>query len=149
MNISFPAGALMILDAASLEIVREERRAKHTITDIKYGPLSSEMMAVASTDGRVFLHGTKKYDLLNVIEMPTRNCAVTRIDFSKDASTLRVCTSLDQLLFCNIENGDFISNPTAVRDVKWLQTTSPFAWFAQGEFLASLFPFSQLIFARK
>lgn len=122
----------MILDGASLEIIREERRAKQTITDIKYGPADAEIMAVASTDGRIYIHGTRKYDLLRVVEMPTRGCAVTKVDFSADGAALRACTNLDQLFYCNTQNGDFISNPTLLRDQSWLQHSSPFAWLAQG-----------------
>lgn len=122
----------MILDASSLEIIREERRAKQTITDIKYGPINSDMMAVASIDGRVYLHGTRKYDLLKVIETPSRGCAVTKVDFSKDFSTIRMSTNLDQLFFATTQNGDFISNPTLVRDLVWYQKSCPFSWFSQG-----------------
>lgn len=122
----------MILDASTLEIIREERRAKQTITDIKYGPLDSELMAVASTDGRVYIHGTKKYDLHRVLESPTRNCAITKVDFSADASLVRMCSNFDQLFFGSVQSGDFISNPTAVRDQAWLDPTCPFTWLAQG-----------------
>lgn len=129
----------MILDATNLEIVREERRCKHTVTDIKYGPLSSELLVVASIDGRVYIHSTRKYDLLKVVELPSRTSAITRVDFSRDASTLRMSTNLDQLFYCNTESGDFISNPTAVRDVTWYQNTCSFAWFSQGTYIPSLF----------
>lgn len=122
----------MILDAGSLEIVREERRCKHTVTDIKYGPASSETMAVASIDGRVYLHGTRKYDLLRVIEVPSRGSAITRVDFSRDGSVLRMSTNIDQLFFCTVQTGEFIANPTVVRDVKWHQNTCCFTWFSQG-----------------
>ena len=90
------------------------------------------MLAVASSDGRVYLHGAKKYDLLRIIETPTRNCSVTKIDFSCDALLLRLCTSFDQLYYCTVQNGDLQSNPTAVRDQAWLDPTCPFTWFAQG-----------------
>lgn len=134
----------MILDAATLEIVREERKAKQTITDIKYGPLDCELIAVASTDGRVYIHGTKKYDLLRVLETPTRNCSITKVDFSKDGSLVRMCTNFDQLFFSTVQNGDFISNPTVVRDQTWLDPTCPFTWLAQGR-LPTLHPHDILI----
>lgn len=122
----------MILDANTLEIIREERRAKQMVTDLKYSPGEGELLAVASSDGRVYLHGTKKYDLLRVIETPSRNCAVSRIDFSHDSSTLRICTNFDQLFFAAVQTGDFVPNPTLVRDHKWHDPTCPFTWFAQG-----------------
>lgn len=122
----------MILDASTLEIIREERRAKQMVTDLKYSPGEGDFLAVASSDGRVYLHDTKKFTLLRTMEMPTRNCSVTRIDFSLDAATLRVCTSFDQLLFVAVASGDFIPTPTLVRDVAWHDPTCPFTWLAQG-----------------
>ncbi len=122
----------MILDANSLEIIREERKAKQAITDIKYGPLGSEILAVASSDGRVYIHGAKKYDLLKVVETPTRNCSVSSIDFSADATLLRICTNFDQLFYCTVQTGELNSNPTVVRDQVWLEASCPFTWFAQG-----------------
>ena len=124
----------MILDASTLEIIREERRAKQTITDIKYSPGEGEMLAVGSSDGRVYLHTTKKYDLFKVIETPSRHCSVTHIDFSQDASTVRICTNFEQLFFATVQTGDFISNPTLVRDLHWHDPTCPYTWFAQGTF---------------
>lgn len=128
----FCVGAIMILDANTLEIVREERRAKQTVTDMKYSPAEGELLAVASSDGRVYLHGTKKYDLVRIIETPTRHCSVTSVDFSRDSATLRICTNFEQLFFANVQNGDFISNPTLVRDHAWHEPSCPFTWFAQG-----------------
>jgi WD40 repeat protein len=126
------AGAIMILDSATLEIIREERKAKQTIMDIKYGPPHSELLAVASSDGRVYVHGTKKYELHRVIETPTRNCAITKIDFSADGTTLRMCTNFDQLYYCTVQNGELITNPTLVRDHLWRDPSCPFSFASQG-----------------
>lgn len=139
----------MILDASTLEIIREERRAKQTVTDLKYSPGEGEVLAVASSDGRVYLHTTKKYDLFKVIETPSRHCSVTHIDFSQDASTLRICTNFEQLFFAAVQTGDFISNPTMVRDHLWHDPTSPFTWFAQGtdKYSHAFFRLKDIIYA--
>ena len=124
----------MILDASTLEIIREERKAKQTIMDIKFGPMESEVpvLAVASSDGRVYIHGTKKYDLLMTVEVPTRTCSITKIDFSVDGTTLRMGTNYDQLFYCTLQGGELINDPSLVRDQAWLNPSCPFAWFSQG-----------------
>ena len=123
----------MILDASSLAIIKEERKSKQAITDIKFGPVLSAIMAVASSDGRVYIHGTKKFELLRTIETPVKNCSITKIDFTMDATILRMCTNFNQLFYYNLEgSGSIMSNATIVRDKTWLQPTAIFTWESQG-----------------
>ena len=127
-------GAIMILDSTSLAIIREERKSKQAITDIKFGPLTSGIMAVASSDGRVYIHGTKKFELLRTIETPVKNCGITKIDFTMDGIILRMCTNFNQLFYYNLEgSGSIMSNASFLRDKTWLQPSAIFTWESQGK----------------
>lgn len=127
----------MVLDAESLAVIKEERKSKQAITDIKFSA-TSEFVALASSDGRVYIHCTKKFDLLRSIETPVRYCSITKIDFNKDASILRMCTNFDQLFYCRLESAGgtnkntIETNVTSIRDEEWLQPTCPFTFFNQG-----------------
>jgi WD40 repeat protein len=125
----------MVVDAASLEIIREERKAKQTITDIKFAS-ASDVVALASSDGRVYIHGTQKFELRFTVQTPMRSCCITQIDFSADASLLRLSTDLSQLFFYSLQAGDMVNNPTEVRDVQWAMGggSVSFTWQTQGVF---------------
>ena len=125
----------MVVSALSLEILFEDRKAKQYITDFKFTP-DGEMVAIASFDGKVYIHRSSNYALVRTLSMPSKGCAVTRIDFSLDLNwatlKIRVATSLDELFHFTASNGEVITAPLAVRDVVWASATCTYKWMSQG-----------------
>lgn len=136
-------GAIMILSSQTLDVVHEDRKAKFTISDIKYAP-SGSLLVVASRDGKIYLHdclsdsSLQQYRLLNVIDMPTKECYATHLDFSTDSATLRVSTSTYDLLhfqlgsYPHTENVQVIPLAATVRDEKWDTHNVPYGWMVKG-----------------
>ena len=136
-------GAIMILSSSSLDIIHEDRKAKFTISDIKYSP-SGTLLLVASRDGKLYIHdcqsdsSLQQYKLLNVIDMPSKECFVTHIDFSVDSSVLRVSTSTCDLLHFSLgayphtDGVQVIPLATTVRDEQWSTSNVPYGWMIKG-----------------
>lgn len=136
-------GAIMILSSSSLDIIHEDRKAKFTISDIKYSP-SGTLLLVASRDGKLYIHdcqsdsSLQQYKLLNVIDMPSKECFVTHIDFSADSSVLRVSTSTCDLLHFSLgayphtDGVQVIPLATTVRDEQWSTSNVPYGWMIKG-----------------
>jgi WD40 repeat protein len=73
-------------------VVQEDRKSKMPIRDIKYSP-EGDLLAVASEDGKIYLHETKKN--YNVRGTCTLKDVVSHMDFSVDGNTIQ-CTSEDK-----------------------------------------------------
>lgn len=129
-----------------MEVLREDRKAKRCITDVKFSAADANgtlLLAVASLDGRVFLHDGTSFAYKSVFSIPTTNSgndsnteniksAVTRIDFSNDARHLRIVTASHELFYYSIESEMLIDAPMVVRDVIWDQISCPYHWMTQG-----------------
>lgn len=129
-------GALVIIDSITLEIIAEDRKAKQYITDMKYSP-HKEWLAVASHDGKLYLHDASNYTLLQTIEIPTKNVGITRFDFSTDSQVVRLSTTAEELFYFKIGSGEdrvveMLTTPSAVRDIAWSTTTCPYTWLTMG-----------------
>ncbi len=142
----------MVLGAETLEIAFEDRKAKQYITDIKFTP-DGEIIAIASFDGKVYIHKASNYSLVRTIAMPNTGCAVTRVDFSQDLNwstiKIRIATDFDELFHFTCSNGEVITAPLAVRDVLWATSTCPNTWLSQGKIIREkldFFVISQHIF---
>jgi len=65
-----------------LQVRHEDRKAKKAITDVKFAP-SGGVFAMASEDGRVYIHDAADYALRTVCtKMPT---AIKTLDWSLDS----------------------------------------------------------------
>lgn len=144
-------GAIMILSAVSLDVVHEDRKAKFTISDIKYSP-SGLLLVVASRDGKLYFHdcgsdaSLQQYKLLNVVEMPSKECFATRVDFSANSLVLRVSTSTCDLLHFSLgpyphSEVQVIPLASTVRDESWSTCNVPYGWMVKGivEFVCLLY----------
>lgn len=119
-----------MVDCCAMEIVREDRKAKQSITDIQYNMLG-DFLALGCSDGRIYLHSGIDYELLRTIEIPERSCGIAFLDFSLDSKYLRVSTDDSQLYVFTI-SGSQVSSPMEIRDLVWLKQTCPYSWATQG-----------------
>ena len=128
-------GAIMYVDASSLEVLGEQRKAKQWITDIKFSN-KGDVMAVASYDGRVYLHaaagGGSTFDFIATLDNPSKNIGALRVDFSEDGAFIRTATANLDLLHFATADRTIIDVGTNVRDVTWASTTCPYTWLTHG-----------------
>ena len=130
-------GAFMVLEAESLEIVYEDRKAKKYISDLKFSP-DGAFLAVGSQDGRLFFHDVRNaFNVVHSIEIPPKDTAVLRMDFSTDSKTLRLSTSSEELFYYSSESGTLILVPSNVRDCEWASYDCVYSWNTQGVWRAA------------
>lgn len=124
-------GAIMALNAQSLEVIFEDRKAKKFIQDIKFSK-SGNLFACSSMDGKVYVHDSESYLVVKIIEIPTRSAPMLCSDFSVNGDYLRFSTRDDELYFYSLTNKEIITSPSLVRDVVWHSYDCPFSWNSQG-----------------
>jgi WD40 repeat protein len=124
-------GAFFVLNALDLEIIIEDRKAKQFISDIKYSP-NNQFLAIASRDGRVYLHDSKTFSLLKTLVPLVRRCISSLIDFSVDGNVIRHATATDELFYFDSSSGDLISSTSSTRDLEWATNSCTQTWFSQG-----------------
>lgn len=124
-------GAFFVLNSMTMEIVLEERKAKKTLTDIKFSP-SGEVIAMASLDGKVYLHNSGNYSLVRTLLPPIKRCLFSKIDFTHDGLYLRHGTSVEDLYYFSTGDGQVISSTTVTRDLIWVSVSCPLTWLTQG-----------------
>lgn len=124
-------GAFMVLRNNPLEIFFEDRKAKLTITDIKYSP-QGNIVAIASRDGKIYLHETGKYTLLRTMELAEKEHGITRFDFNVSGTYIRMSTTNDDLLSYAVNDGLIVASPAIVRDETWKTTQNPYGWMTKG-----------------
>ena len=114
----------------SLEILKEERKAKMYITDMKYS-LDNNFFAFGCADGRVYIFEANSFELKTKIET-SGNCVVSKIDFSINGKVLRIGTNLNELFFYSFETASLLPNGLAVKDLTWETNSCPYSWNTQG-----------------
>ena len=120
-----------MLNAANLEIIREDRKAKQYITDIKF---SAEQIAFASGDGRVYIHENVNFGHLITVETSAMYSAVTKVTFSSDGRYLSLSTSSHELFYYSLAESQLISSGMVLRDVVWKDPAVAYSWNTQGVF---------------
>lgn len=132
-DVLWAVGAFIVLDASTLEIIREDRKSKQYITDIKFSP-NGQRIAFAAGDGRVYLHESNShYPFVVSIETPAKNCSISRIDFSVDSKCLRMATSSRELFYYHLDQQCLVSSPMTLRDVQFHLPGVPYSWTTQGK----------------
>lgn len=135
-------GAIMILASNSLDVIFEDRKAKFTISDVKYSP-SGTVLVVVSRDGKVYLHdctsenAAQQYRLLTVIPLELKDAFVTHIDFNTSSTILKLSTSTCELLHYDLgeypyQSAQVIPLATTVRDESWATNHVPYGWLIKG-----------------
>lgn len=131
----YQIGAFIVLDAVNLEIIREDRKSKQYITDIKFSPDGSKV-AFASGDGRVYLHeANNHWPFIVTIETTAKNCAISRIDFNRESNLIRMQTTSKELFYYNVDQHCLITSPMTVRDVRFHAPSVAYSWVTQGNCL--------------
>ena len=130
-------GAFIVVDSNTLEILFEDRKAKLYLTDIKFSR-SGDMIAMASADGKIYLHLTENFAFLKSLNTPTKGCIVDRVDFSEDGTIIRCCTNKDELYHFTITTGDIITSPLATRDTRWKTENCVYTFLSQGASISLL-----------
>jgi len=126
-------GALVVLEvmasSGQLEVKHEDRKAKKSVNDIKYAP-SGGTFAVASEDGRVYIHEASDYSLRTVCSKTVT--PVKTLDWSLDSKYLQGVTRGLDLVFIDAVTGKPLSTPAIVRDASWATVTVPVGFSVQG-----------------
>jgi WD40 repeat protein len=125
-------GAFLVVNNSPMEVVFEDRKAKLAITDIKYSP-QGNIVAIASRDGRVYLHETGQHSLLRVMELAQKDAGVSRIDFNTAGTMVRICTTNDDLFAYMVIDGLIVASSSVVRDEIWKTNNSPYGWMVKGK----------------
>lgn len=126
------AGSFVAVNTTTMEIIKEGRKAKQYITDIKYSNDTTGLVAVASNDGRVYLHESRGFEFVRAVETTSKACSIRAVDFSSDGKVIRIGTNSDELFFYNIESSSLMTSATSVKDVVWSKPSVPYAWNFQG-----------------
>lgn len=137
-------GAIMILSSQSLDVIFEDRKAKFTISDIKYSP-SGRLLAVASRDGKVYFHDcspeniSQQYKLLTILPLGLKESYVTHIDFNNESTIIKFSTSGCELLHYSLNeypynNIQLIPLASTIRDEVWSTNNVPYGWLVKGNF---------------
>jgi WD40 repeat protein len=124
-------GMLAVLDSQSLEVIREERKAKTHINDIQFNP-SCCKLAVGTGEGTVLICDYLNLQTLHTIKLGYSR-PVHRVDFSADEELVRVNYYPDRLAYYSFSEGKEVRDPTAVREVTWNTCSCSYSWTTQGK----------------
>ena len=116
-----------------MEIIKEGRKAKQYITDIKYSDDTTALVVIASSDGRVYLHESRGLEFLRAVETTSKSSAIRAADFSSNGKLLRLGTNSDEVFYYDIESSSFVTAASNVKDIRWTNPTVPYSWNFQGE----------------
>ena len=120
-----------MLNAHTLDIILEDRKAKKIITCIKYSP-DAQLIAMGSKEGKVFIHSAENYSLLRTLQPAARRLDNCLFDFSSNGEVIRVACSTDDLTYFGAHDGTQITLSTSTRDLLWNSSSCPLTWLSQG-----------------
>jgi len=130
-NVGSKDGAFAILGVANnFEIICEDRKAKMTVTDIKFSN-DDGLVALVSEDGKVYIHDRSRHYVLK--SMTSKLAQEPRsVDFSTDGSLLVAGTRGADMVVIREGDGYRCTAPNDYKDVEWATNTVPFGWAVQG-----------------
>jgi WD40 repeat protein len=124
-------GAIIAINTVTLEIEFEDRKAKKYISDIKFST-SGALFAYSSVDGRVYIHTSDNFQLMKMVEIPSKLTPLENIDFSVDEGYVRFSSKEEDLYVFSIAENELIASPMTTKDVAWASYNVPYAWETQG-----------------
>mmetsp|Transcript_35886 Transcript_35886/g.43216 ORF Transcript_35886/g.43216 Transcript_35886/m.43216 type:complete len:2035 (-) Transcript_35886:445-6549(-) len=116
-------GAFSVLNNNSLETEIEDRKAKKSIRDIKYHT-SGSIVAMASADGRIYIHDAKTYKLLRTTEK--HSIPIYSIDLA-DKFIRALSESGTEIITVSFDNGNIISLEDTEK-VEWQTNSCDVEW---------------------
>lgn len=122
-------GTVMVLDAVSCELIREERKGKGPITDIQRTP-QDDKLAVASMDGKVYIISLATLGTLHIVDLDSRRPAL-RVDVSADLMLVRIAYTSQRMIYYNLLTAAADANPGNAKDAKWFSASVPYSWTTQ------------------
>ena len=123
-------GTFSILNAGTLDVQYEDRKAKKWISDIKFGNMVFVLM---SRDGCLYVHDSTKFNLLRKLEIPSRaQAGVVNGDFNRTFDYLRVGTTQDEVFYYSIA-GELITSPIQIRNFEWASHSCTYTWMTKGD----------------
>ena len=130
-SLSSKDGAFMILEAANLQIIFEDRKSKRAISDAIWSGGNNSIIVLSSADGKVYIHDPVTYDLRRAISVPGDSVIIKRIEVSTDGSYIRIGTGTG-LFDVKTIDGSLTSDPRNTQDVEWSSYNSTYNWLTQG-----------------
>jgi hypothetical protein len=128
----------MIFDAATLDLLREEKKAKSWITHLStfagntYGPADySNCILACSADGRVYIIHLSTLSTFHVIDIDTKRIPLSA-DVCMSNMYVRIAYSGERLMYYNLHNEMAEANANALKDVQWNTYNCPYHWNTQG-----------------
>ncbi|KAJ1447589.1 hypothetical protein M885DRAFT_471813 [Pelagophyceae sp. CCMP2097] len=123
-------GAFCILNDADLTVAFEARDSALPITACRF-TLDGEIVACASEDTAIYLYAVnEEYEAVG--QCRRHLLPVRCFDFSTDSKWLRSCCDGGQLYFFNANSGQFQSNISALKDVRWATETCTLGYGVSG-----------------
>jgi len=129
------AGGFCILNSTDLSIAFEARDSLLSLEDCRFSP-DGEVLAFASEDCSIYLYAcAEEYELIG--QCRRHASPVRRIDFSADSRWLRSCCDGGQLCFFNANSGQYQSNLSALKDIRWATESCLFGFGVAGAHAAA------------
>ena len=125
------AGAIVMLNASSMEVVHEGRDSRYPLTDVTFSP-DGKLFAATSLDTEVYL-----YDIANGFKLKAKGSRheypILHVDFTEDSSWIRSTCRGYEIHYHNADTGEHNAGGAAdLKDEVWATTTAPFGWAVQG-----------------
>ncbi|KAJ8602363.1 hypothetical protein CTAYLR_004254 [Chrysophaeum taylorii] len=123
-------GAFVVLNDIDLSISFEARDSKLPLVSCRFSP-DGEVLAFGSRDASIYMYAyAEGYELIGICRR--HPSPVITLDFSSDSRWLRSGCEAGQLHFFNANSGQYQSNVSALKDLRWGTESCLFAFGAAG-----------------
>ena len=121
-----------MIDATSLEILREERKSKFAIASVSL-TAENDKLGACIADGTVLICSFDTLQTIHSVNLRFSRPA-TLVDFNRDGSLLRIEHEPDRLSYFDLQTMQDIRDVSHVSQEVWQSKTWKFSWETQGIF---------------
>eukprot|EP00949_MAST-11_sp_MAST-11-sp1_P004459 g4459.t1 len=130
-NADDKAGAIVMVNAESMEIVHEGRDSRMWVQDCKFSP-DGKLFAIAAHDNQVLV-----YDIAAGFKLKTtlnkHQAGVTHFDFSADSAYIRSNCLGRELHYFKADSGEYMATGGAeLKDEEWATSNCEYSWGTKG-----------------